>query len=54
MNIPKETFWTVEELSREFHVNVRTIRSWIRTGALETLKIGNRHRIYESHWKRFV
>jgi excisionase family DNA binding protein len=55
MTIPHhEKFWTVEQLADEFQLNPLTIRSWIKTGTLTTIKIGDRHRIYESHWKQFL
>ena len=55
MTIPtNERFRNVEQLASEFMLNELTVRNWIRTGVLKTIKLGDRHRIYESQWQDFL
>jgi len=55
MTIPNnERFWSPEELAQEFGLKLVTVRSWIRSGQLQTIRIGDRHRVYESYWQQFL
>jgi excisionase family DNA binding protein len=44
VNAEEETF-TPQEAANRFGINIRTLREWIKTGKISTIKIGNRHRI---------
>jgi excisionase family DNA binding protein len=40
-----EPLLTVEQVAREFQLTTQTIRNWIRSGALQAIRIGHVYRV---------
>jgi excisionase family DNA binding protein len=49
-----EKFFTIEELAAHFKVTRQTIQNWIRTGKLESIKLGRSRRIPSSAVEKMV
>jgi excisionase family DNA binding protein len=49
-----QQFYTVEEVAQLFKVSEQTIRLWIRSGKLESFKIGRGHRIPAESVKQLI
>jgi hypothetical protein len=47
-------FVTLKELCVIHKLNRATVGYWIQTGKLVTHKIGNRHRVYQEDWNKFI
>ncbi len=50
---PPRRFLTVKTVSDELGVSERTVRRWVRTGALRTMPLGRQHRIERAELERF-
>jgi excisionase family DNA binding protein len=53
--MPEEEMYTAEEIAAIMKVHISTVRKWVRTKALKTVKIGIRgYRIRRSDLDRFI
>ena len=52
--VDKPEFYTVDELARLLKVSEQTIRLWIRSGKLQSFKIGRGHRIPAESVKQLI
>jgi excisionase family DNA binding protein len=53
--MPEEEMYTAEEVAKIMKVHISTVRKWVRTKALKTVKIGIRgYRIRRSDLDRFI
>lgn len=46
--------FTPEEISRNYKVEVATIREWCRSKKLKAFKVGRQWRIYRADWEAFL
>jgi excisionase family DNA binding protein len=55
LRMPEEEMYTAEEVAKIMKVHISTVRKWVRTKALKTVKIGVRgYRIRRSDLDRFI
>ena len=53
--MPEEEMYTAEEVAKIMKVHISTVRKWVRTKALKTVKNGIRgYRIRRSDLDRFI
>jgi len=49
-----ETMFTVEQVAKQTHSAIATVRRWIREGDLIASKIGRKYLVSESDLARFI
>lgn len=49
-----EEMLTTEEVAKILRVNVKTVRSWIASGELVAIDIGNEYRISRTNLDKFI
>ena len=47
-------YFSIEELSKIYNINIPTIRNWLRRKQLPYYKIGDLVRIKKEDWNKFV
>ena len=47
-------YFSIEELSKIYNINITTIRNWLRRKQLPYYKIGDLVRIKKEDWNKFV
>lgn len=52
--IPKDDFYTAEELAKKLKLNIMTIYRYIKAGKLKAHKIGKEYRIGRAEFERFM
>ncbi len=52
--VMEEKVYTVEEISQQLRVDVKTVRKWIRKGDLVAMDIGREYRIRQSNLDDFI
>jgi excisionase family DNA binding protein len=53
-NRPGANFYTVEDVADSLHVSTRTVRRWIKSGALVPHRFGHLTRISEADFAAFL
>jgi excisionase family DNA binding protein len=54
MIVTKEHMYTVKEIAKAYRLSEQAIRSYIKQGKLEAIRIGDNWRIPESAWQKFL